>query len=64
MVTALTKLYEMGRSKRKALGLEAREWVLENFNEEKMVSDWDKLIAGQVDTYKQRGPQGVRLATF
>lgn len=64
VVTALTKLYELGRVKRKALGAEARQWVIENFNEEKMVSDWDKLITSQVDTYKQRGPQGVRLATF
>lgn len=64
VVSGLVKLYEMGRQKRRALGLEARQWVNENFNEKKMVEDWDKVLENQIDIYKGRGRSNVRLATI
>jgi glycosyltransferase involved in cell wall biosynthesis len=63
VVSGLVRLYEMGRQKRRALGLEARQWVAENFGEQKMIDDWDKVLEGQINIYKGRGRQNVRLAS-
>jgi len=64
VVAGLVKLYEMGRQKRKALGLEARQWVAQHFGEKQMIEDWDRVLEQQIDIYKGRGPQTVRLANI
>lgn len=52
VVKALVKMYEMGREKRKELGLKAREWCLKQFNLKTMVQDWDKLIEKTTSEFK------------
>lgn len=64
VVTGLVKLYEMGRAKRKELGLEARVWVNENFNEKQMVADWDGVLDREITTYKDRKSTGARIASI
>jgi glycosyltransferase involved in cell wall biosynthesis len=63
VVSGLVRLYEMGRTKRKALGLEARDWVNKNFNEKQMVADWDRVLEKEIATYKGRERQTVRQAS-
>lgn len=59
-VAALVKLYNQGRVSRRKLGLEAREWVIQNFNIKKMVEDWDHTLEEQVDKFKSNRPALIR----
>lgn len=51
VVDALERMYNMGRNKRKALGLRAREWALKEFDMGSMVSGWDELLTRAIDNY-------------
>lgn len=63
VAAALVKMYEMGRTKRKALGLEAREWAVENFNQGRMVADWNRVLLDTISKHGETGPQ-ARLAVI
>jgi glycosyltransferase involved in cell wall biosynthesis len=64
VVRALERLYEMGRTRRRALGAAAREWATTRFDLTKMVQSWDLAIGEQVGKFQQRGPARPRLATI
>ena len=61
VVDALVKMYEMGKNKRKELGLTAREWAIKTFTLENMVGKWDELL---VETMEKFEPTSVRTATL
>ena len=61
VVKALVKLYNMGRDKRRQLGLEARDWAIKNFNQNKMISNWDKILQEQISKYKNSIKTNVRI---
>lgn len=53
---ALVTMYEMGRTKRKELGLKAREWAIENFNLGSMIASWDRVLANQIESFQNGRP--------
>lgn len=61
VVTALLDVYEMGRAKRKALGLRSREWAEKTFNMEKMVRSWDELMAATIERHRAPAPRLVTI---
>lgn len=61
VANALLSLYNMGRKQRKQLGLEAREWVTKNFNEQKLIADWDSVISLQVEKFKNTPHKKFRI---
>lgn len=64
VVKALVRVYEMGRTKRKELGLQAREWVMEKFNEQKLIADFDSFIQKTMDRCASSKNRGIRTATL
>lgn len=64
VVSALVKLYEMGRAERKKIGLEASEWARQKFSMTKMISDWDSTMEEQINKYKTNPRQKFRTQTF
>lgn len=64
VVDALERMYRMGREKRRALGLQAREWALETFNRDKMISDWDSTLESQIEKFKKSGGPKPRVITL
>lgn len=60
-VKALKKMYDMGRPARKALGLEAREWAMKNFNMIQMLSSFDRVISESIAQHKKPAPQFITL---
>jgi glycosyltransferase involved in cell wall biosynthesis len=63
VVDALEQVYNMGRSKRKELGLRARDWAIQNFNQDRMVADWDRVLWEQISNHKS-GYRAVRVDTI
>jgi glycosyltransferase involved in cell wall biosynthesis len=61
VVKALLKMYELGRTKRKELGLAAREWAITNFNAENMISSFDKLFVSEIEKHKKSVRQRYRI---
>lgn len=61
VVVALTKLYEMGREKRKALGLESREWAMKTFNMDFMINSFDEIVQSTIKSHKKPQPKFVTL---
>lgn len=51
---ALEKLYNMGRAKRKDIGLKARDWAINNFSMENMISNFDKTVNNEINKFIQR----------
>jgi hypothetical protein len=43
----------MGRTARKDLGLQAREWVMKNFPMDNMVNSFDKVIEDAIANHKK-----------
>lgn len=64
VVSALKRVYEMGRPGRKALGLRAREWANQSFNMQKMITDWDQTIQDTLKAYGKSGTRAPRLVTL
>ncbi len=62
VVRGLEQLYGMSREERKNMGLKAREWVLENFNLNKIVSDWDSMLSTQIDKFNSSRPSLIHSA--
>jgi len=60
-VRALKKMYEMGRPARKVLGAEGREWALNTFNMDKMLSSFDEIIEDAIATHKKPEPRIITL---
>lgn len=60
---ALKKLYDMGRKKRKALGLQARAWAQSTFGMKDMISAWDEMLVNANSKWRaqQRGPRSADL---
>lgn len=56
----LVKLYKMGRTKRKEMGLAAREWVKENFGLSTMINSWDNTITNVIETHRNSNKQNYR----
>lgn len=52
VVEGLVKLYEMGRKKRKELGLAAREWATKTFDQNTMISDWDRVLCDIISKFE------------
>lgn len=51
---AMKKLFTMGRKKRRALGLKAREWVHQNFSMDLMISSWKSIIERTIESHKEK----------
>lgn len=62
VVKGLLRMYEMGRGKRKELGMQASKWAREKFVLTKMISDWDSLLTDQVNKFVAR--TGPRVASL
>lgn len=61
---ALVKIYEMGRNKRKDIGLQASKWARKTFPMDQMVSKWDAVLQETLDRFaKTSGPE-VRLVSI
>lgn len=60
-VEALVKLYEMGRTKRRELGLKAREWAMIEFAQSKMISEWDVALEKAISRYKNEYTKKYRV---
>ena len=54
---ALMQMYNFGRDKRKELGSNGREHVVENYNFEKFAQQWEKLL---LDTHDSHGSWNTR----
>jgi glycosyltransferase involved in cell wall biosynthesis len=61
VVRALEKMYEMGRPARKALGASGRPWAMENFNMQRLVTDFDSFIEESFKAWKKPEPRIVTL---
>lgn len=61
IIKALVKVYEMQKDKRQVLGLEAREWALDHFAMETMVSRWGSLFKNTIENFEK---VSVRRATL
>lgn len=64
VVKALTKLYDMGRKERRALGVKANEWASKTFNLEKMIKQWDETLSGNISKLKTVSRDTIRTATI
>ena len=60
-IEALCKLWHMGREKRKALGLESREWCLKTFNMDFMINSFDTMIPKTIESFKKPVAKFVTL---
>ena len=61
IVAAIKKVYSMGRTDRKALGLKAREWAVKTFNQEKMITDFDRVLSEQIEKWKTSAKAKCRI---
>lgn len=52
VIKALTMMYDLGRPKRKHLGLEARKWATKNFDQREMISSWDGALEETINRHK------------
>lgn len=64
VVSALRTIYSMSRRERKDLGLKAREWAIENFSMDKMISSWDRVFTEQIEAWKKKPYRPLRQATI
>ena len=49
---AMYRMYDMGPEQREALGLKARNYVLEEFSHDKMIDSWHNTLANLHNTWK------------
>ena len=49
---AIMKMYELGKDKRKKIGLSAKKYVDKNFSYDKMISQWDKSIENTLSSWQ------------
>ena len=54
-IEGLTKLYEMSRDDRKALGVAGRKWTQDEFGFEKFITRWDDLLTSVHEKYGSWG---------
>lgn len=52
VAAAIVNMYKMGRTKRKEIGLKAREWVRQWFDLDKMIAQWDETLSSQIEKHK------------
>lgn len=65
VVAGLVKLYNMGRTERRALGQEASVWARKTFDLPTMISSWDLTLQDQILKFKQKSEQGnLRVANL
>lgn len=57
VVDALYDVYSMGRANRRELGMRAREWALQQFGMESMISLWDNALKKTMESFR---PVGLR----
>jgi glycosyltransferase involved in cell wall biosynthesis len=48
------KLYEMGPEERKKVGLRARNYVMSEFNHQKMIDEWDRTLKDVLKNWKKK----------
>ena len=58
---ALTKMFKMGRTKRKELGAKARSWAMREFSMKRMVDGWNNVLTTAIDRWSSE-PRGPRVA--
>jgi hypothetical protein len=66
VAAALEKVFKMGRVARRKLGLEAREWALQEFGMKRMVDGWRSGLESAIAQHTARRSgtmRTVRLAT-
>lgn len=64
VVKGLTKLFEMGRQKRREIGLNASIWARRVFNQDSMIASWDKTMFEQIKNFKETTKQSFRLESI
>lgn len=62
VVKGLTTLYNMGRTKRKELGLRAREWATKTFSMDEMISSWDSVLEREIARFGSNERKSYRTA--
>lgn len=64
VAAALEKVFRMGGPARRKLGLEAREWAIENFGMKGMIDGWQTALESAISQHEsKRGTMGsIRLA--
>ena len=50
----IMKLYEMGPEERKKVGMRARNYVMSEFNHQKMIDDWDRTLKDVIKNWKNK----------
>jgi len=50
---AIFKMYELGKEKRKEIGLKAKEYVNKEFNHNQMIKSWDSSLEETISNWKQ-----------
>jgi glycosyltransferase involved in cell wall biosynthesis len=50
---AIMEMYELGKEKRKVIGLKAKEYVNKEFSYEKMIKEWDSSLEETIENWKQ-----------
>ena len=63
VVSALLKMYEMGREKRRKIGESASVWARKTFPLDGMISSWDRVLQEQIDKSKAEGTRSRFLRT-
>jgi len=53
------KLYEMGPEERKKVGLRARNYVMSEFNHQKMIDDWDRTLNETIKNWRKKNRWSV-----
>ncbi len=66
VAAALERMFRMGRSDRKALGLQAREWATNEFSMERLTKSFDDVITRTISAWRSgRGKMsGIRTAAI
>lgn len=61
VVDGLVKLYEMGRTKRRELGLKAREWAMKQFNVDNLKNNWVEVLETEIKKHKEHGVDNLKV---
>lgn len=64
VVNALLKLYKMGRTERRSLGLKAKEWANKHFNQKTMINSWDNTLQEQINIYNNKSRSNIRFESI
>ena len=62
VVDALMQMYSLSRQQRREIGVRARKNVVERYDLNKMVNQWDNALTKHINEFKDGNPQRIRLS--